>query len=175
VLSLAAHTAQNRIGRSSDFRAARRQSLLAAASRIRKSRTAPAMANKIATYVTARLQRRGRPGFAPEFPVCRPKTNTSGRPPTHSPHFIGGGMRCQWFEIVWSQVGASVTNRRVQSSALVRAKWCGLVGKTGFFACAIAESAKRVKWIGNLARKTRMTGCIFVPFNFSTLSPWRLG
>ena len=29
-----------------------------------------------------RLQRRGRPGIAPEFPVCRP-LQRSGRPPTH--------------------------------------------------------------------------------------------
>lgn len=32
-----------------------------------------AMAKQKATNVSVRLQRRGRPGFAPEFPVCRPK------------------------------------------------------------------------------------------------------
>jgi hypothetical protein len=56
---------------------------------------APAMAHEKTTCVTARLQRRGRPGFTPEFPVCRPKTQTSGRPPTHSTQYTAVAAHCK--------------------------------------------------------------------------------
>ena len=61
------------VGRSSDFRA-ESPGLLVERGRPKRSRLLSTMAClKRTLYKNARLQRRGRPGFAPEFPVRRPQ------------------------------------------------------------------------------------------------------
>jgi hypothetical protein len=48
---------------------------------------------EMATWFSARLQRRGRPGFAPEFPVRRLKQAAPSRPPKHAREKLSAGGR----------------------------------------------------------------------------------
>jgi len=58
-----------RVGRSSDFQAQARLGLLAAGAKNRVAHVRQWL-EIFATLENAWLQRRGRPGIAPEFPVC---------------------------------------------------------------------------------------------------------
>jgi hypothetical protein len=76
-----AESHRKRVGRSSDFRAGESwPSRRTVAARCRRRR----QWLESTSLDSTRLQRRGRPGIAPEFPVCRTFPERNTRPPTHT-------------------------------------------------------------------------------------------
>lgn len=80
------HYCTNRVGRSSDFRV--RPARPSHRPQRNKRRGATMVFQRIGpTSKKARLQRRGRPGLSPEFPVRRPGKESTSQPPTHNAQF----------------------------------------------------------------------------------------